>query len=56
MCDKVYRYRVKFKRKATDVYETRYFEKRVDAIEFLYDLVYNEKFYKVNYSEFRPKL
>lgn len=56
MSDKVYKYRVKFKRKASDLYEYRYFDNRIDAVQFLTDLVYNEKFYKVCYSEFRDKL
>lgn len=56
MCDKVYKYRVKFKRKASDLFEYRYFDKRIDAVQFLTDLIYNESFYKVDYQEFKPKL
>lgn len=49
---KVYRYRVKFKRLETDLYEYRYFESRAEAIEFMYELLYNHKFYKICYNEF----
>lgn len=50
--ERVYKFRVKFKRKPTDVYEHRYFMSRGEALEFMYDLMYNNRFSCIVYKEY----